>query len=143
MAVRGDTVSESTETFRVVLSSPTGATIASGVGTGTITDNDLPSASAAVTFSKAQNWGSGFLISAKIKNTTPTAINGWQVEFDLDAEIGRIWNGVVISHVGTHYVVQMTPSNARIAAGGEVSFGFIATGKGRTPTNVKFYEVAP
>ena len=41
VAIVGDTVKESTETFTVVLSSPTGgATIATGTGTVTIVDND-------------------------------------------------------------------------------------------------------
>jgi uncharacterized protein len=39
--VTGDTSSESNETFAVVLSNPTGATIADGQGTGTITNDDV------------------------------------------------------------------------------------------------------
>ncbi|MEN3314264.1 MAG: hypothetical protein V7605_498, partial [Acidimicrobiaceae bacterium] len=38
--VTGDNVKESNETFSVVLSSPTGATVADGTGVGTIVDND-------------------------------------------------------------------------------------------------------
>jgi aryl-phospho-beta-D-glucosidase BglC (GH1 family)/ribosomal protein L35AE/L33A len=139
VAVRGDTLAESAETFSVLLSSPTGATITAGTGAGTITDNDTPPASVPVTFSKAQSWGSGFLMNVTVKNTTPTVIDGWRVEFDLDAEIVNLWNGVIVSHVGTRYVIQMTSSNAKIAPGGEVKFGFLASGSGRTATNVKFY----
>jgi hypothetical protein len=40
--VIGDTRDEDNETFSVNLSSPTGATIATGVGTGTINDDDAP-----------------------------------------------------------------------------------------------------
>jgi len=137
VAVRGDTTYESSETFRVVLSSPTGATIAAGTATGTITDNDPVPAAATVAFGKAQNWGSGFLTSATITNTSSTTITSWRVEFDLDAEIVNLWNGVIVSHVGNHYVIQMTPTNGKINPGGEVKFGFLATGNGRTPTNVK------
>lgn len=36
----GDTVAESQETFRLVLSNPAGATLGTATGTGTITDND-------------------------------------------------------------------------------------------------------
>ncbi len=40
--VAGDTVDELDETFQVVLSAPSGATIADGVGVGTILDDDSP-----------------------------------------------------------------------------------------------------
>jgi hypothetical protein len=40
VAVIGDTLDEANETFNVNLSSPSGATIADGQGTGTITDDD-------------------------------------------------------------------------------------------------------
>jgi hypothetical protein len=42
VAVIGDLLDEPTEDFTVDLSAPTGATIADGQGTGTITDNDPP-----------------------------------------------------------------------------------------------------
>ena len=38
MVVLGDTVAEGSESFLVTLSSPTGATVGDGTGTGTITD---------------------------------------------------------------------------------------------------------
>ncbi|MDZ4821102.1 MAG: Calx-beta domain-containing protein [Planctomycetota bacterium] len=139
VAVRGDTIVEGNETFRLLLSSASGATISTAQGTGTILDNDSPPATAAVTFTKTLDWGSGYTMNVKVKNTTQTAINGWRVEFDLDAKIGNLWNGTIVSHVGTRYVVQMASWNAKIAPGAEVSFGFVATGTGRTATNVKFY----
>ncbi|MBN9524243.1 FG-GAP repeat protein, partial [bacterium] len=40
--VAGDTVNEADEAFTVTLSAPTNATIATGTGTGTITNDDLP-----------------------------------------------------------------------------------------------------
>ena len=89
-----------------------------------------------MTFTKRDDWGAGFLMDVKIKNTTATAMNGWRLEFDLAADIVNIWNAVIVSHVGTHYVIQMAPWNGKIAPGGEVTFGFQAAGTGRTPTNV-------
>jgi len=141
VAVRGDTVAESAETFRVVLSNPTGATIATSTGTGTITDNDALTA-AQVTFTRTLTFGSAYVMNVKIKNPTSAAIDGWRVEFDLDADITSIWNGVIVSHVGTHYVIQMGSSNGKIPAGGEVNFGFLASGSGRTATNIKFFAGA-
>jgi len=142
VAVRGDTLVESAETFRVLLSNATGATIATGTGTGTITDNDQPPAASPVTFAKGDDWGAGYIMNVKVKNVTATALNGWRVEFDLDAEIVNIWNAVIVSHVGTRYVIQMAPWNGVIAPGGEVSFGFQAAGTGRTASNVKLNGIA-
>lgn len=136
VAVRGDTVAEATETFRLLLSNAAGATIAAGTGTGTITDNDQPPVTAPVTFVKRDDWGAGYTMDVKIKNNGPSAINGWRMEFDLAADIVNIWNAVIVSHVGNHYVIQMAPWNAVIAAGAELTFGFQASGTGRIPTNV-------
>ncbi|MBX9789207.1 MAG: cellulase family glycosylhydrolase [Pirellulales bacterium] len=139
VAVRGDTLVEGAETFRVVLSNAVGATIATGTGTGTITDDDQPPSGSPVTFTKGDDWGAGFIMNVRLKNTTATATKSWRLEFDLAAEIVNIWNAVIVSHVGTHYVIQMAPWNGTIAPGGEVTFGFQASGTGRTPTNVSFY----
>ncbi|MCI0682547.1 MAG: Ig-like domain-containing protein [Gemmataceae bacterium] len=48
VTVNGDTTVESDETFTVSLSNPTNATIAQGVGTGTITNDDAPPATGLV-----------------------------------------------------------------------------------------------
>ena len=121
----------------MLLSNATGATIASGTGTGTIADNDQPSISAPVTFTKRSDWGTGAVTDVKIKNTGASAINGWTLEFDMAAEIVNIWNAVIVSHVGTRYVIRMAPWNGTIAPGGEITFGFETSGIGSTPTNVK------
>jgi aryl-phospho-beta-D-glucosidase BglC (GH1 family)/ribosomal protein L35AE/L33A len=142
VAVRGDTLAEAAETFKVQLSSAGGATIASGIGTGTITDNDQPPTASAVTFTTRSDWGAGYTSDVKIKNTGTTPINGWTIEFDLDADITNLWSGVIVSRVGNHYVVKMESWNGTIAPGGEVTFGFQATGTGRVPTNVKLNGVA-
>ena len=42
ITVQGDLSDEANETYRVTLSNPTNVTIATAIGTGTITDNDLP-----------------------------------------------------------------------------------------------------
>ena len=41
VVVLGDTVAEGAESFLVTLSSPTGATVGDGIGTGTITDGTV------------------------------------------------------------------------------------------------------
>ncbi len=47
--VRGDTRDEPNETFRLVLSNPSGATIADGSGTATIRDDDAPAGACTIT----------------------------------------------------------------------------------------------
>ena len=42
VTVQGDLSDEANETYRVTLSNPTNVTIATAIGTGTITDNDAP-----------------------------------------------------------------------------------------------------
>ena len=144
VAVRGDTLVEGAETLRVVLSNATGATIAAGngTGTGTITDDDQPPSGSPVTFTKGDDWGAGYIMNVKLKNTGATALSGWRLEFDLAADIVNIWNAVIVSHVGTRYVIQFAPWNSSIAPGGEVSFGFQAAGTGRTATGARLYATA-
>ncbi len=142
VSVRGDTLVEGAEGFRVLLSNATGATIASGTGTGTITDDDQASTTSPVTFTKRDDWGAGFVMDVKIDNLTATTTKAWRLEFDLAADIVNIWNAVIVSHVGTHYVVQMATWNGTIVPGGSVTFGFQAAGAGRTPTNTQLFATA-
>ncbi|MGD9648632.1 MAG: Calx-beta domain-containing protein, partial [Pirellulales bacterium] len=141
VAVRGDTLVEGAETLRVVLSNAVGATIAAATGSGTINDDDQPPATGAATFTNRDDWGAGFVMDVKIKNTSAVATKGWRLEFDLAADIVNIWNAIIVSHVGTRYVIQMAPWNGALAPGGETTFGFQASGSGRTPTNVAFYPL--
>jgi len=60
------------------------------------------------------------------------------MEFDLKADIINIWNAVIVSHVGDHYVIQNAAWNGSIAVGSEVSFGFQANGlAGEMPSGKK------
>jgi len=137
VAVRGDTLVEGSETFRVVLSNASGATIATSSGTGTINNDDQPTTGATVAFTHRDDWGAGFVMDVKITNTTSTTTNGWTLEFDLDADIVNLWNGVIVSRTGNRYVIQSASWNGKIPPGGSISLGFQASGSGRTPTNVK------
>jgi chitinase len=91
-----------------------------------------------VTYTQTSAWGTGFNGELKIKNTGTTAINGWTMEFDMKANIVNIWNAVIVSHVGTRYVIKNADWNATIAAGAEISFGFQGDGiAGELPSNKK------
>jgi chitinase len=145
VAVNGDTVPEPDETFRLILSNATNAVIAVGQATGTILNDDgPPPSSATVTFTKTSVWDTGFTADMTITNRGTTAIAGWTLEFDLAADIVNIWNAVIVSHVGTHYVIRNAAWNATIAAGGTASFGFQAatTTAVAGPTNIKLNGVA-
>ncbi|NBV45255.1 MAG: hypothetical protein EBR86_06325, partial [Planctomycetia bacterium] len=77
------------------------------------------------------------------KNKGPTAITGWTLEFDLKANIVNIWNAVIVSRIGSRYVIKNADWNGTIAAGAEISLGFQADGiAGEVPSNKKFNGVA-
>ena len=144
VAVIGDTTVESNEKFVVKLGTALGATILTGTGTGTIVNDDVATAGGvALTYTQTSSWATGFNGDMKIKNTGTTAINGWTMEFDMNANIVNIWNAVIVSHVGTRYVIKNADWNGTIAAGAEVSFGFQADGvAGELPSKKKFNGVA-
>jgi chitinase len=83
------------------------------------------------------DWGAGFVADVSITNNGSATTSGWQLEFDLDANITNIWNAEIVSHVGSHYVIRMASWNAKIAPGGTITFGFQASGSGRTAANMK------
>lgn len=151
----------SNESFFLQLASPTGGTLTRGQAAATIVVNNVPlpppppppppppaptppPAVSTVAFSKTSDWGSGFTGNMTISNTTTTAMNGWTLEFDLAATITNIWNAVIVSHVGNHYVIQAASWNNLIGPGGSVTLGFQgAPGLGSAvPTNVKLNGVA-
>jgi hypothetical protein len=95
------------------------------------------------TYAETNAWGTGFNGDIKIKNTGTTVINGWTMEFDMKANIVNIWNAVIVSHVGTKYVIKNADWNGTIAAGAEISLGFQADGvAGELPSNKKINGVA-
>jgi len=125
VTVMGDTVVEPSETFNVLLSNPVNATLASTKATGTIVDDDgQPAAGVAVSFKLVNDWGSGFTADMTIKNNTNTAVRGWTLEFDFDRDITGIWNAVIVSRVGNHYVIKNASWNADILPGQSIGFGF-------------------
>jgi cellulase/cellobiase CelA1 len=126
----------------VLLGNAVGATISTGTGTGTILDNDPsppppppPTGSTTVgaTFTTREDWGSGFTMDVKVKNLTTTTTGSWRVTFELDATIVNIWNAVILSRVGNVYTIESASWNGSLAPGSATSFGFQASGTGRTP----------
>lgn len=83
---------------------------------------------ASIDFSDTDDWGSGFIGAVAITNTSGSSLDGWTLSFDLADTITNIWNAVIVSHVGTHYVIANAPWNATVGKDGAVSFGFQADG---------------
>lgn len=80
------------------------------------------------------DWGSGFTGSIQITNNTDKTLEDWVLEFDFERKITNIWNAVIESHEGNHYVIRNDGYNANITAGQTVLFGF--NGKGGSANNV-------
>jgi chitinase len=131
-------------TFSVLLTNPVNAYLDTGQATGTIVQPSAGPPPGPVTFTKTDDWGSGFVASMTIRNTGTTTMSNWTLEFDLATDITDIWNSVIVSHVGTHYVIQGAAWDTIIGPGEPITFGFQGTpGLGTTtPTNVKLNGVA-
>jgi hypothetical protein len=86
---------------------------------------------ASVSYQTTSDWGSGFNGQITIVNDTGSAINNWTVSFDFAPAINSIWNGVITSQTGAHYVVGPASWNATIPVGSTVTIGF-----GGAPGNV-------
>jgi chitinase len=87
---------------------------------------------AGINYAVGSNWGAGFIGNMTVPGGEQ-GLHGWTIEFDADFAITNIWNAVIVSHVGNHYVIGNADWNANVAAGGQASFGFqAATGTGGT-----------
>jgi chitinase len=87
--------------------------------------------SATATYTKVQDWGSGFEGKWTIKNTGTTTITSWTVEWDYPAgtRVTSAWDATVTS-AGDHWTGKNTGWNGTLAPGASISFGFNGTGSG-------------
>ncbi|GAB3658757.1 cellulose binding domain-containing protein [Actinocorallia lasiicapitis] len=96
-----------------------------------------PAQAAGVTasFTKVSDWGSGFEGKYTITNGTSSAVNGWNVQFDLPAghSIGSAWDAQ-LARSGQHYTFTNPGWQPALAAGATVTFGFNGTPGGLTGT---------
>ena len=98
-----------------------------------------------VDYSVSSSWNAGFVGSITLRNLAPSSAKGWLVEFDAPFEITNLWNGVIVSHVGHHYVVRNADWNGTLGPNGTVNFGFQAatTGGALPPTGLTVNGEAP
>ena len=85
-----------------------------------------PVISATVAFSHTNAWTGGGQAAFRITNQTNQNIESWTLEFDWAADVSSVWNGVLKSKVGTHYVVTNADYNARILPGAFIDVGCVA-----------------
>ncbi|MFF1508916.1 glycosyl hydrolase family 18 protein [Streptomyces sp. NPDC058326] len=93
--------------------------------------------SATATYTKTQDWGTGFGANWTIKNTGTTTISAWTVEWDYPAgtSVTSAWDATVTSS-GTHWTAKNVGWNGTLAPGASVSFGYNGAGPG-APTGCK------
>ncbi|MFJ4869538.1 glycosyl hydrolase family 18 protein [Streptomyces sp. NPDC088757] len=87
--------------------------------------------SATATYTKTQDWGTGFGGNWTVKNTGTTALTSWTVEWDYPAgtAVTSAWDATVTSS-GTHWTAKNVGWNGTLAPGASVSFGYNGTGSG-------------
>lgn len=93
--------------------------------------------SATATYTKVQDWGTGFEGKWTVKNTGTTSIASWTVEWDFPSgtSVTSAWDADVTS-AGTHWTAKNKSWNGTLAPGASVSFGFNGAGPG-SPGNCK------
>ncbi|MEU2283564.1 glycoside hydrolase family 18 chitinase [Streptomyces sp. NPDC013178] len=93
--------------------------------------------SATATYTKPQDWGTGFEGKWTVKNTGTTTLTSWTVEWDFPSgtAVTSAWDADVTSS-GTHWTAKNKSWNGTLAPGASVSFGFNGTGSG-SPSNCR------
>ncbi|GAA4442222.1 cellulase family glycosylhydrolase [Phytohabitans houttuyneae] len=108
------------------------ALLALGVGaTGIVLAAPAQAAAVTATFSKVQDWGSGYEAKMTITNGTGSTVNGWTVAFDLPAGsgVGSYWDALLTSS-GNRHTFRNREYNGTLAAGASTTFGWIGRGSG-------------
>lgn len=87
------------------------------------------------------SWDKGFTGKINITNNSEKVLEDWILEFDFDKDITNIWNGIIESHEGNHYVISNANYNSNISPKETVSFGFCGNDgiKQEEPFSYKLY----
>jgi hypothetical protein len=113
-----------------------GLTAAVGGAVALFVTGTAQAATATATFTKTQDWGTGFQGQYTIHGGS-AGLSSWTVEFDLPSgtTVGSYWDTLITSS-GNHYIAKNREYNGTVAPNGSVSFGFIGSGSG-SPSNCK------
>ena len=87
-------------------------------------------------------WDDGALAGIVIENISDKAIEDWKLEFDSDMNISRVWDGLLVSHDGDHYVVRNADYAQNIVAGDRWIVGMEISGSIYDIENVIMTEIA-
>ncbi|GHF84888.1 glycosyl hydrolase family 18 protein [Streptomyces filamentosus] len=87
--------------------------------------------SVTATYTKTQDWGSGFGANWTIKNTGTTSISSWNLEWDYPSgtRVTSAWDATV-TNSGDHWTAKSVSWNGTLAPGASVSFGYNGSGSG-------------
>ncbi|EFL02662.1 chitinase C [Streptomyces sp. SPB78] len=86
---------------------------------------------ATASYTRTQDWGSGFEGKWTVKNTGTTTLNGWTLEWDFPSgtKVTSAWDADV-TNSGDHWTAKNKSWAGSLAPGATVSFGFNGTGSG-------------
>jgi hypothetical protein len=138
--------------FLLDFSNPTNASLISASATATIDYGGTgpgPGAGSGGTVSGGaslhvdNDWGAGLVATVTVTNGGTQASSAWQVEVDTSDLIGNVWNGVILSHQGSAYVIGNAAWNGTTPAGGSTSFGFQASETPGAPLSVHLLAFTP
>ena len=92
-----------------------------------------------VNYAITNQWDTGFQTAITLTNTSAAPITSWTLQFTFanGQQITNLWNGV-LTQAGGSITVRNAPYNGTIAAGGNTSFGFVATRNGTNAIPVAF-----
>ncbi|MEV6329914.1 glycoside hydrolase family 9 protein [Streptomyces sp. NPDC051909] len=98
-----------------------------------------PTAACAVTYTVNNVWSTGFTATVTVKNTGPTAVDGWQLGWAYPAgqRVTSAWNATV-SQNGTTVTARNADWNRSIAPGATANFGMQGTHTGANPSPTAF-----
>ncbi len=91
----------------------------------------MPNESIDVNYSQVQDWGNVFQGEISIANNGDSNLVNWNLEFNLPAEITKIWDAEIAEKDNGHYTIENASWNREIAAGETITFGFTANGNGK------------
>jgi len=99
------------------------------------TNNDVE-----VVFTVDNVWNTGYCTTVEIFNNSSIDINGWTLDFAVNATIDNLWNADWSNTGGDNYTASNLAWNANIEAGDSRTFGYCATHNGSVdaPTNGVF-----
>ncbi len=104
------------------------------------TNIEVPSGPYFVGYDLLADWGTGHVANFTVTNNSENNMDGWELSFDYPYQIGSIYNGKIISHVGDRYTIEGVDEGTDLSPN-EVSV-FVTRGNvgglSEQPTNIEF-----